>query len=52
MAKRKIIVSSDIYTALLALALLAVVASATFVAIKCGHYYGWSSLIEVIESAR
>lgn len=52
MAKRKIVVSSDIYTAVLALALLAVVASAAFVAVKCGQYYGWSSLIEVIEMAR
>lgn len=52
MAKRKTIALSDVYTALLALALLAVVGSAVFVAIKCGQYYGWSSLIEVAGTSR
>jgi hypothetical protein len=51
MAKRKTVASSDIYTAILALALLSVVSSAVFVAVKCGQYYGWSSLIQVIETS-
>jgi hypothetical protein len=50
MAKRKTVVPSDVYTAILALALLAVVSSAAFVAVKCGQYYGWSSLFEVIQT--
>lgn len=48
MAKRKIVAPSDVYTAILALAVLSVVASAVFLAVKCGQYYGWSSLIEIV----
>jgi hypothetical protein len=50
MAKRKIAVPSDIYTAILALALMAVLAAAIFVTFKCGSQYGWSSLFEVVKA--
>jgi hypothetical protein len=50
MAKRKIAISSDVYTAILALALLAVVGTTVFVAFKCGEYYGWDSLFTVVKA--
>jgi hypothetical protein len=50
MAKRKIAVSSDIYTAILALAFLALLAATVFVTYKCGSQYGWSSLFQVVTA--
>jgi hypothetical protein len=50
MAKRKIVVSSDIYTAILALACLALLAATVFVTFKCGSQYGWSSLFQVVTA--
>jgi hypothetical protein len=52
MAKRKIIVSSNVYTAILALAFLAVLATAAFVAYQCGTQYGWSSLFQIVQTGR
>jgi hypothetical protein len=50
MAKRKTAAPSDIYTAILALALLALLATAVFVTIKFGSQYGWSSLFQVVKA--
>jgi hypothetical protein len=50
MAKRKLMIPSDIYTAILALAFLAVLAAAVFITFKCGSQYGWSSLFEVVPT--
>jgi hypothetical protein len=49
MAKRNTAVSSDIYTAILALAFLALLAATVFVTYKCGSQYGWSSLFEIVS---
>jgi hypothetical protein len=50
MAKRKTAVPSDIYTAILALALLTVLAVTIFVTFKCGSQYGWSSLFSIVTA--
>jgi hypothetical protein len=50
MAKRNIAVSSDIYTAILALAFLALLAATVFVTYKCGSQYGWESLFKVVTA--
>lgn len=50
MAKRKTVVPSDVYSAILALALLTVLAVTIFVTIKCGSQYGWSSLFQVVTA--
>ena len=52
MAKRKTVISSDVYTAVLALALLAVLATAAFTAYQCGTQYGWESLFRVIKTVK
>ncbi len=52
MAKRKTVISSDVYTAVLALALLAVLATAAFTAYQCGTQYGWESLFRVVTSVK
>jgi hypothetical protein len=52
MAKRKIVISSDVYTAVLALALLAVLATAAFTAYQCGTQYGWESLFRVVTTVK
>jgi hypothetical protein len=52
MAKRKIAISSDVYTAVLALALLAVLATAAFAAYQCGTQYGWQSLFQVVTTVK
>jgi|GEM_PF-1780301 len=52
MAKRKIAVSSDVYTAVLALAFLAVLATAVFAAYQCGTQYGWESLFRVVTTVK
>jgi hypothetical protein len=52
MAKRKIAVSSDVYTAVLALAFLAVLATAAFTAYQCGTQYGWESLFRVVTTVK
>jgi hypothetical protein len=40
MAKKTISPSSDVYTAILAMACLAVLACTAFITIKCIHYFG------------
>jgi hypothetical protein len=52
MAKRKIAILSDVYTAVLALALLAVLATVAFTAYQCGTQYGWQSLFQVIKTVK
>jgi hypothetical protein len=52
MAKRKIAISSDVYTAVLALALLAVLATAAFAAYQCCTQYGWESMLYVVKSVK
>jgi hypothetical protein len=52
MAKRKIVISSDVYTAVLALALLAVLATAAFAAYQFGTQYGWQSLFQVVKAVK
>jgi hypothetical protein len=50
MAKRNSAVSSDIYTAILALAFLALLATTVFIVYKCGTQYEWSSLFKVVQA--
>jgi len=40
MAKKIFVASSDVYTAILALASLTVLSTAVYVALKCWMYYG------------
>jgi hypothetical protein len=49
MAKRIISPDSDVYTAILALACLAVVAATVFVAIKSMNYYGTEALWKIVQ---
>ncbi|MCE5185743.1 MAG: hypothetical protein LLF76_06425 [Planctomycetaceae bacterium] len=49
MAKRTINPDSDIYTALLALACLAVVAATVFVAFKSMNYYGTDAIWKILQ---
>jgi len=50
LAKKKITAVSDVYTAILALATLAVIAASVFVALKCWGDYG--TLFEIIQKGR
>jgi hypothetical protein len=52
MAQRKTAISSDVYTAILALAFLAVLATVAFAAFQCGSQYGWSSLFQMVQTPR
>lgn len=50
MARKIMTVGSDVYTAILALASLAVLSTALFVAVKCMMYYG--TLFSIAQTAR
>ncbi|MHC4237723.1 MAG: hypothetical protein ACYSOF_08905 [Planctomycetota bacterium] len=50
MAKKAMSPSSDVYTAILALACLAVAASAVFIALTCVNYYGADALLKIAQS--
>ena len=49
MAKKAMSPSSDVYTAILALACLAVLAAAVFVTLTCINYYGSDALIKIAQ---
>jgi hypothetical protein len=49
MAKRTLNPESDVYTAVLALACLAVVAATIFVAFKSMSYYGTQALWQIVQ---
>lgn len=44
--------SSDIYTAILALACLAVLAATVFITLTCINYYGSDALIKIAQASR
>lgn len=50
MAKKLIAASSDVYTALLAMASLTVLSTAAYVALKCWMYYG--TLFSIAQAPR
>jgi hypothetical protein len=50
MAKKLLAASSDVYTALLAMASLTVLSTAAFVALKCWVYYG--TLFSIAQAPR
>ncbi|MEN8127246.1 MAG: hypothetical protein ABFR90_05505 [Planctomycetota bacterium] len=52
MAKKATSPSSDVYTAILALACLAVLASAVFVTVKCINYYGPDALLKIAKAPK
>lgn len=52
MAKKTTSPSSDVYTAILALACVAVLASAVFVTLKCINYYGTDALIKIAQAPK
>jgi hypothetical protein len=49
MAKRTTSPDSDVYTAILALACLAVAAATIFVALKSVNYYGTEALWQIVQ---
>ena len=52
MAKKTTSPSSDVYTAILALAYFAVLASSVFVTLKCINYYGTDALIKIAQAPK
>ena len=52
MAKKAINPSSDVYTAILALACLAVLAATVFVTLTCINYYGSDALLKIAQAPR
>ncbi len=52
MAKKAMSPSSDIYTAILALACLAVLAATVFITLTCINYYGSDALIKIAQASR
>ncbi len=52
MAKKATTPASDVYTAILALACLAVLAAAVFVTLTCMDYYGSDALIKIAQAPR
>ena len=52
MAKKAMSSDSDVYTAILALACLAVLAATVFVTWTCINYYGSDALMKVAQASR
>ena len=52
MAKKATSPSSDIYTAILALACLAVLAATVFITLTCINYYGSDALLKIAQASR
>ena len=52
MAKKTTSPDSDVYTAILALACLAVLAAAVFVTWTCMDYYGSDALLKIAQAPR
>jgi len=52
MAKKTISPSSDVYTAILAMACLAVLACAVYMTMKCINYYGTDALIKIAQAPK
>ena len=52
MAKKATSPDSDVYTAILALACLAVLAAAVFVTLTCIDYYGTDALIKIAQAPK
>jgi len=52
MAKKTMSPSSDVYTAILALACLAVLAAAVFVTLTCINYYGSDALLKIAQAPK
>lgn len=50
MAKKVTSPDSDVYTAILALACLAVLAATAFLTLKCINYYGSDALIKIAQA--
>lgn len=44
--------SNDVYTAILALSVFAVLAAVVFVTFKCVDYYGSEALLKVVQAPR
>lgn len=49
MAKKAASPSSDVYTAILAVSCLAVLAAAVYVTLKCINYYGTETLFNIVR---
>ena len=52
MAKKATSPSSDVYTAILGLACLAVLAATVFVTLTCINYYGSDAVIKIAQASR
>jgi hypothetical protein len=52
MAKKATSISSDVYTAILALACLAALATVVFVTMTCIDYYGSEALLKIAAAPR
>ena len=52
MARKTAIPGSDVYTAVLALACLAVLAAAVFIILTCINYYGSDVLMKVAQAPK
>lgn len=52
MAKKTISPSSDVYTAILAMACFAVLACAVYMTMKCIDYYGTDALIKIAQAPK
>jgi hypothetical protein len=50
MAKKATSPSSDIYTAILALACLAVLSATVFITLTCINYYGSDALLKIAQA--
>jgi len=51
MAKKAMSPSSDIYTAILALACLAVLAATVFITWRCIDYYGSDAILKIAQAS-
>ena len=52
MAKKTISPSSDVYTAILAMACLAVLACTVYMTLKCIDYYGTDALFKIAQGPK
>lgn len=52
MARKATRSSSDVYTGILALAFLAVLSAAVFIALTCMNYYGSDALLKIAQASR
>ena len=52
MAKKTSSPSSDVYTGILALALLAVLSATVFITLTCINYYGSDAILNIAQASR